>query len=99
MGKRNLHVSLFYPSLSPALDSCSLACKLAFNKSLALENGDLEVALSSYTEKLKHMKCLFSDTSIILIVHGKAFPGNIFTVMEILIRTLPALSCVVIYLC
>lgn len=99
MGKLNLPASLFHPSLLPVLDSSSLACKLAFNKSLALENGDLEVALSSYTEKLKHMKCLFSDTSINLIVPDKAFAGNLFTVMEVLIRTLPALSGVVIYLC
>lgn len=98
MGKLNLPISLFYPSLSPALDSSSLVCKLAFNKRLALENGVLELALSSYAGKLKNRKCLFSDTCINLTVHGKAIAWNILTVMEILIRTLPALY-VVIYLC
>lgn len=92
LGKLNLPVSLFYPSLSPALDSSSLVCKLAFNKRLALENGDLEVAESSYTEMLKSMKWLFSDTCINLIVPDKAIACNILTVMEILIRIVPALS-------
>lgn len=97
MGKLNLPISLFYPSLSPALDSSGLVCKLAFNKRLALENCDLEVALSSYTGK--YMKWLFSDTCINLIVPDKAIAWNILTVMQILIMTLPALSYVVIYLC
>lgn len=97
MGKLNLPISLFYPSLSPVVDSSRFVCKLAFSKRLALENCDLEVALSNYTEKLKDMKWLFSDTCINHIVHGKAFAGNILTVMEIVIRTLPVLSCVVVY--
>lgn len=99
MEKLNLLISC--PSLFPPLDSSSLACKLAYNKRLALENSDLEVALSSSTGKFKHMEWLLSDIrdNSCVIVHYKAVPPNIVTFMQILITTCPALFYVVAYLC